>query len=267
MVVRILILWGLIASGVALSVFVRRRTKSDEKVEYQVVLGFIGAAYGLLLGLLVVFAAGHYSDVRREAQREASSLVALWDTVAVYPPETKDAVRHDLICYMRSIVADEWPSMERGSPLEAPRTLAFGSRVRAGVRSLPIDDERQRTAYGRATVLITDAGASRQQLLFFTEPEIPNALWVVIYVGAFVLFFLLPTHYAGRPGGRLGVASVAVLITVVVIVLGMLDRPFEVGARVHPDEMRQAIDLLSVGEAKVGVLRPCPATPNLDPGA
>ena len=42
----------------------------------------------LLLGLLVVFAAGHYSDVRREAQREASSLVALWDTVAVYPNQT-----------------------------------------------------------------------------------------------------------------------------------------------------------------------------------
>jgi hypothetical protein len=79
--------------------------------------------------------------------------------VAVYPPETRDPVRHDLICYMRSIVADEWPSMERGSPLEAPRTLAFGSRVYAGVRRLPLDDERQRTAYGRATVLITDAGA------------------------------------------------------------------------------------------------------------
>jgi hypothetical protein len=55
----------------------------------------------------VVFAVGHFNDVRHESQREASSLVALYDTVGVYPNETSDPVRHDLICYMRSIVDDE----------------------------------------------------------------------------------------------------------------------------------------------------------------
>jgi Protein of unknown function (DUF4239) len=268
-VVRVLILWGVIALALCLSVFVRRWRMDDKPVDYPVVLGFVGASYGVLLGLLVVFAVGHYSDVRRESQRESSSVVALWDTVAVYPPEARNPVRHDLICYMRSIVRDDWPSMERGSRLEAPRTLAFGDRVRADVRGLPLDDDRQRSAYGRAAGLITDAGESRQQLLFFTEAEIPDALWLVIYVGAFVLFFLLASHYIGRQGGRLGAASVAVLLTVVVVVLGMIDQPFGIGARVQPDEMRQAIDLLSVGEKNTGVLRPCPATPRLGttPGA
>jgi hypothetical protein len=184
-IVRVLILWAVIALAVALSVVAHRWRKSDEAHEYQVVLGFVGSAYGLLLGLLVVFAVGHYSDTRREAQKESSSLVALWDTLEVYPRETRDAVRHDLICYMRAIVADDWPSMERGSRLEDPRTLAFGDRVRAEIRGLPLDDERQRTAYGRASTLISDAGASRQQLLFFIEPEVPTVLWVLIYVGAF----------------------------------------------------------------------------------
>lgn len=77
----------------------------------------MAASYGLL-GLLVVFAMGHYSDVQNEAQREASSLVSLYDTTGVYPPSTADPVRQELICYMRSIVTDEWPSMERGSELE-----------------------------------------------------------------------------------------------------------------------------------------------------
>ena len=85
MIIRVLILWGAIALAVALSVVAHRRRKGDDPPNYQVVLGFVGAAYGLLLGLLVVFAVGHYSDTRREAQREASSLVALWDTVDVYP--------------------------------------------------------------------------------------------------------------------------------------------------------------------------------------
>jgi hypothetical protein len=261
-IVRVLILWAVIALAVALSVLAHQRAKSDESHDYQVALGFVGASYGLLLGLLVVFAVGHYSDTRREAQKEASSLVALWDTLDAYPPETRDAVRHDLICYMRAIVADDWPAMERGSRLEEPRTLVFGDRVRAGVRGLPLDDDRQRSAFGCASTLITDAGSSRQQLLFFTEPEIPIVLWVLIYVGAFLLVYLIGTHYADRPRGRFGaLASVVALLTVVVVVLGMLDNPFAVGARVHPNSMNDAIDLVSVDGDSAGVLRPCPQKP------
>ena len=262
MILRVLILWAVIALAIALSVLVHRRRKSDDGPEFQVVLGFVGSAYGLLLGLLVVFAMGHYSDTRREAQKEASSLVALWDTLDAYPPETRDAVHHDLICYMRAIVADDWPAMERGSRLEDPRTLAFGDRVRDGIRELPLDDERQRAAYSRASSLITDAGSSRQQLLFFTEPEVPTVLWVLIYVGAFLLVFLLGTHYADRPRGRFtALGSAATLLTVVVVVLTMLDNPFIAGARVQPHSMRDAIDLVSVGSDRTGVFRPCPENP------
>jgi Protein of unknown function (DUF4239) len=258
-IIHVLILWGVIAVATALGVVVHRRTTRDEAPEYQSSLTFVGAAYGLLLGLLVVFAVGHYTDVRHESQAEASTLVALQDTVRVYPPETSDRVRHDVVCYMRSIVHDEWPSMERGNDTTARRTLRFGDRVRADVRNLPIDDQKEGSAYGRANSLITDASQSRQRLLFFTEPRIPAALWVVIYVGAFLVILLLVGHYATRPVGRVAaLGSVAVLMTVVVSVLATLDQPFGVGARVHPDEMRQAIDLVLTGEKNPAILRPCP---------
>jgi hypothetical protein len=209
----------------------------------------------------VVFAVGHYSDVRHRAEDEATSLVALYDAVAVYPRETRDTVRHDLICYMRSIVADDWPSMERGNTTEAPRTLAFGDRVRSDIRDLPLTNQRESSAYGRAVGFITDASEARQQLLFFTEPEIPAPLWVVIYVGVFLLVFLIALHYTDDPRGRVtALAGLSVLLTVVVAVLAVLDRPFGVGARVQPNEMRHAIELVSV-DTKDSVVAPCPATP------
>jgi amino acid transporter len=260
-IVRVLILWAVIALAVALSVLAHRRRKSDEGHEYQVVLGFVGSAYGLLLGLLVVFAVGHYSDTRREAQKEASSLVGVFDTLNAYPPATRDAVQHDLVCYMRAIVADDWPAMDRGSRFEDPRTLAFGDRVRDEVRGLPLDDERQRAAFGRASTLITDATGSRQQLLFFTEPEVPTVLWVLIYVGAFLLVFLVGTHYAERSRGLFtAIGSITALLTVIVVVLNLLDNPFIAGARVQPNSMRDGIDLVSVGTDRT-VLRPCPQKP------
>jgi hypothetical protein len=257
-IVHVLILWGVISAAAALGVVVHRRRTRDEAPEYQSALTFVGAAYGLLLGLLVAFAVGHYSDVRHESQAEATSLVALHDTVGVYPHETRDPLRHDLICYMRSIVDDEWPSMERGHDTETPRTLRFGDRVRAEVRNLPSDDPKQGSAYGRAGALIADAGESRQRLLLFTEPEIPPALWVVIYVGAFLVFLLVVAHYASRPAGRaVALGSVAVLMTVVVGVLAALDQPFGVGARVHPAQMRQAVDLVLTDEKNPTIIGPC----------
>ena len=129
MIVHVLILGGVIAAAAALGVVAHRRRAPDEAPEYQSSLTFVWAAYGLLLGLLVVFAVGHYTDVRHEAQAEASTLVVVQDAVRVYPPETSDPVRHDVLCYMRSIAHDEWPSMERGKDTPARRTLGLGDRV------------------------------------------------------------------------------------------------------------------------------------------
>jgi len=262
-ILRLLILWGVIASAVALALLVHRTRKTghDEPPDYRVVLSFVSAAYGLLLGLLVVFAVGHYSDSRNKAEDEATSLVALYDALEVYPPETRDTVQRNIVCYMRSIVSDDWPSMEDGNATEAPRTLAFGDRVRGDVRDLPLTTQREGSAYGRAVGFITDASEARQQLLFFTQPKIPTPLWVVIYVGVFLLVFLIALHYTDDPRGRVtALASLTVLLTVVVTVLAVLDRPFGVGARVQPEEMRQALTLLSEG-TKPSTLAPCPAMP------
>jgi hypothetical protein len=257
-IVHVLILWGVFGVAGALALALHRRRTADDPPEYQSALGFVAASYGLLLGLLVVFAMGHYTDVQNESQREASSLVSLYDTTGVYPPQTRDHVRHDLICYMRSVVTDEWPLMERGSQLEAPQTLRFGDQLRAELRNLPDSNPEQGSAYGRAGSLISDASASRQRLLFFTAPRIPLALWVVIYVGAFVVSLLLAGHYATRPAGRISaLATVALLMTVVVAVLAMLDQPFGVGVRVEPNQMNQAINLALVGEKSPVVLQAC----------
>ena len=260
MILRLLILWAVIASAIGLAVLIHRTRKTadgDDPPDYRVVLGFVSSAYGLLLGLLVVFAVGHYSDSRNQAEAESTSLVALYDALGVYPPETRQTVRHNIVCYMRSIVSDDWPSMEDGNSTEDPRALAWGDRVRDDVRNLPLDSSRESSAYGRAVGFITDASKSRQQLLFFTEPRIPTALWVVIYVGVFLLVFLIALHYTDDPRGRvIALMSLTVLLTVVISVLAMLDRPFGVGTLVQPSEMRQAITLLSQG-TNPSTLRPC----------
>ena len=54
-------------------------------------LAFVGGAYGILLGLLLVFAVGHFVDTRQAAREEAISAVALFNSVEPYPPSSATA--------------------------------------------------------------------------------------------------------------------------------------------------------------------------------
>jgi hypothetical protein len=259
---HLLIIWGLVAVALAAAFLIRRRHKKGaEKPEYAVALGFVASSYGVLLGLLVAFGANHYNDVRHQAQAEADSLLALWNPAAAYPAPVRDRMRHELICYMRAIREDDWPSMERGSGRESPRALRFGDRLRATVQQLPSTGTRgQGSAYGRAQGLMGDADKARQDLLFFTGSGIPAVLWVVIYVGASLLYLLVALHYADRPAGRLvSLGSVVTLLTVVVATISILDQPYGAGARVGPTGLTHAIDLLRAGQAETGVFGACQA--------
>lgn len=258
-VVHLLILWGLLVLALSVAFVVdRRRNKDAEKPEYQVALTFVASSYGLLLGLLVSFGVGHYNNVRNQAEAEADSLLALWDTVAVYPPQIRNPTRHVLICYMRAVRDNDWPAMERGSELQSHRALFFGDRLRASIRSLPEGSKAEGSAYGHAAGQLTDADKSRKQLLYFTGSEIPAVLWVLIYVGAFLLFTLIALHYADRPAGRLvSLGSVVTLLTVVVSVLSILDQPYGPGARVQPTGLRHAIELINPEHVTTGVFAPC----------
>ena len=153
--------------------------------------------------------------------------------------------------------------MERGRQLESPRVVFFGDRLRMTIQTLPQGSKAEGSAYGRAAGIITDADKSRQQLLFATQSTVPTVLWVIIYVGAFLLFLLISMHYAGRTAGRaVSLGGVVTLLTVVVSVLSILDQPYGVGARVQPDGLRHAIELIKAPSAAVphsttGVFAPC----------
>jgi hypothetical protein len=258
-IAHVLILWAVLGTSGLLAMLAHKRRAEDAvPPEHGLVLGFVSAAYGVLLGFLVVTAVGHFNDVRTEAQKEASSLISLYDTLNVYALKTREPAQHGVVCYMRSIIHDEWPSMADGHDLEASRTLRLGDDLRAQLRALPTDGSAQASAYGRSGAFVTDAGQSRQRLLFLTAPEIPTVLWVMIYVGAFLVFFLLAFHYGERPGGLLVVlGSVVVLMTVVIAVLSMLDQPFTFGVGIQPSQMRQALQLLARGDTSRGTLAPC----------
>jgi hypothetical protein len=244
-----LILWGVFVLGSLAAWGLGRRHGEVKSGEFVVAVSFTGIAFAFLLSLLQVFVVDHYSNARDEAQSEATEVVAMYDDLGAFPPQVAIPAQHDVVCYMRSVVARDWKAQDRGDINEAPDTVVRGDRVRSLRTTLQPPTPAAQAAYQRFSVNVADAGTARQKLLFLAQPELPTILWVLVFVSAGVLMYLIVSEFQTRPRIiRVSVlAPVILLMTVGIGSLAALDHPFSAPARVEPAAMTQALALLEAG--------------------
>lgn len=261
-----LILWGVLALGSLFAWTLGRKHGEVKSGEFVVAVTFTGIAFAFLLSLLQVFVTDHYSNVRDEAQSEATEVVAMYDDLGTFSPQVATPAQHQVVCYMRSVVGRDWKAQERGDTGEASDTVVWGDRVRSLRNTLQPSSPATQAAYQRFSQNVADAGTARQKLLYLAQPEIPTILWVLVFVSAGVLMYLIISEFQTRPR----IVRFAVLVPVILLMtvgigsLAALDRPFSPIARVDPTAMTQALVLLEAGrqgEPQFGDCGP-PATLN-----
>ena len=225
-------------------------------------LAIVGGAFGIIIGLQLVFAAQHFVDAKDNARDEAATSVALFQAVGPLATEHRDAVRRDLVCYMRSVAGDDWSAVSAGYLTGAPSTVAW---------SMALHDEFQAadTATGGSLALMYSAAdqissldQERQQRLLYGIPEIPLAIWVVVYVGTTVTIALMVLRLQRhRRAAVINVVATTILLGAVVGSLSVLDVPYAgLGATLKPVAMNTA--LLQLETAAPGPLwDPCPQLP------
>jgi hypothetical protein len=223
-----------------------KRRKDPQKGDFSEAVMFVGFSFGILLALLQVFATQHYSDARSQAQSEATTLVAMYDDMTVFPAQVRNSARHDLVCYMRSVINQDWRAQDRDSPNQAADTVVRGDRLLSLRNTLPTTTQREQVAYGRVAQQIGDAGAARQQLLFLATPQVPTVLWVLVFVTAAALIFLVVSEFRSRSRliQRAVLVAVILVLTFEVGSMTVLDHPFDPVARIQPTALKRGLALL-----------------------
>lgn len=209
-------------------------------------LAFVGGAYGILLGLLLVFAVGHYVDTRQAAREEAISAVALFNAVEPYPAEPRDRVRHDLVCLMRSTAADDWAASTSADFTGSENTNAYAVAVQRQLEALPQESPVEVSNHYFVTDSNLALAKARQLRLLYAAPEIPPAVWVVIYVSAFVFIGLMAFHLGDRKRlARVALPATGLVLVAIVGSLAVLDTPFSgAGVALRPIAMEAALTRL-----------------------
>jgi hypothetical protein len=240
---HLLILWGVI--GVVLGgVFLAKRLGVKfEGLKYAGIFGFVGAAFGVVIGMTTFFASEHYGTFRDTAQKEATALGDMAVMTGPFPVREGQLIREQIYCYATDVIEKEWT-----------RTDGTGSQViegREGVvyrllLAVGQSNPEPENWYSQAVRSSLDVGEARQDRLLLSQPRIPVMLWGLLYLGAslIVLFaFFFHLENSRQLVGML--AAVIVMLSAVTAVLAGLDSPTESPFGLKPHAMRAERALLA----------------------
>jgi hypothetical protein len=238
---HILILWAVLGVTLAATMTLHRRG-SLGRLPYAGVFGFVGAAFGVVIGMTTFFASQHYADVRAAAEREATALGDVAALTGSFKPAEGLLIRDQLYCYATDVIDIEWgTSSDVGSPVVQGRQRAlYVLLLRVGHQNPKPD-----SWYSRALNSAFDAGDQRQSRLLLSSAQIPVPLWILIYLGAaIILTFTFFFHLDGRRQ-LIGMhVAVILMLTAVVGVLAGLDSPTEGPFGLKPHAMTTVQELL-----------------------
>ena len=223
-----------------------RKGREVTGLRYAGIFGFVGAAFGVIIGMTTFFASQHFSNVSQSAEREANAVGVVAAMSGAFPPSQGRPIRAQLFCYATDVIEDEWQrSNDKGSPAVAGRERALYVLLLEVGRGNP----RPYNWYSTALSSSLTVGQERQDRLLQSSPQIPVPLWILLYAGAaLIVVFAFFFHLESR-GQLIGMnVAVFLMLTAVVAVLAGLDAPTKGPFGQEPDAMKSvqaglAVDL------------------------
>jgi hypothetical protein len=250
LLLHVLILWAIVAL-VLVSVFIAKQAGVQfEGLKYAGIFGFVGAAFGVVIGMTTFFASEHYASMRDTAQKEASAIGAVDVMTGAFPPREGRLIRIQLYCYATGVVDREWTVTDGKGAEDLDARQGYTYRLLLAVGQDPPKPENW---YSQATSSGIEAGTARQDRLLLAEPSIPGMLWGLLYVGAaLIVLFAFFFHLTSRAQLVGMLTAVIIMLTAVTAVLAKLDTPTEPPFRLQPNAMRREQVLIAPDVGAVG---------------
>ncbi|HET6654559.1 MAG TPA: hypothetical protein VFH10_18115 [Nocardioides sp.] len=217
------------------------------------VFGVLATGFSVLLGFLIFLSFESYDDSRTGAEEEATVLVQQVETAQFMPAAVSERLTGELVCYGRSVVNAEWRAMETGTLGDTVNPWGV-----AMFRTLETVDPRtatEQSAYDRWMDQTLAREQARITRIHGAEGIIPIPLWVIMFViGGMLFVYMLFFADSGERAVTQAVlmASVAVVVSFLLLILIFLDRPYGEGpGKLQPLAMERTLRLMDAVQEAV----------------
>ena len=255
------------AAAVAAMLIVRRRAPEGSRFRdgdrASGVFGVIATGFSVLLGFVVFLTFESYDNARSGGETEALMVAQQVETAQLLPPRVRAKLTGQLVCYGRSVIADEWPQMRDGTL--GNKLNPWGVAIFRTLQTVDPKTASEQSAFDQWLGQTSQREEARVQRIHPAEGVIPTALWLVLFlIGGVIFVYMLFFADSGEGAVTQGVlmGSVAAVITMLFLLLGALDRPFHEGVGgLKPTAMERSLTIVdqALAATDARITAPCDA--------
>jgi hypothetical protein len=203
---------------------VAKRYTTSDQIGWQ--LNVLGTTYAVILGFMLFTEWTAFTDATANADLEAGALRNVYRLAEGLPSEQRTALERLARDYADAVVDKDWPAMIRGEVPEQSNLI--NEQMWKTVMSMKASSMSEATAENRALSELATLSQHRAIRLVQSEAHLPTIFWAVLLVGGVLTIISVSTF--GSVNLRLHaiqVSSLTLLITLVMLAIADVNRPFQ----------------------------------------
>jgi hypothetical protein len=204
-------------------------------------VGVIGTMYAVLIAFMLSGVWGNFQSAQVNAEQESNCLVDLFRFADNFKPAERDEVQGLARKYATIMIDKEWPLMQSDRVDDVGRNVTYElwtavSRIEPHTSSESLNLDH---ALGELNTLTEH----RRIRLLQSRTQLPPILWSVLIVGGIVT--VASTCLFGADSLRahmVQVFAITFLVSLTLVAIAEVDRPYQGDVRVGPEGFRFALD-------------------------
>lgn len=218
----------------------RRRVHNDV-IGWQI--SILGTLYAVMVGFMLYAVWSNFQTAETNANNEANAAVNLYRTADGLPPAPRAAIEAAASNYVQTVYNTEWPTMNRAQVPHAAQVYImqlWSLMTRTSAQTFTEQSCLQQAMHELSTLT-----EHRRVRVLESETEMPTILWTVLVVGGMIT--IASCCMIGTENRLLHYAlifALSLLISLSLVAIGDIDRPFQGSVHVSPRAFLRAHDTM-----------------------
>jgi hypothetical protein len=219
---------------------VARRYAESDQVGWQ--LNVLGTTYAVTLGFMLYTGWGDFRAAELNVELEANALRNIY-RLAQGLPHDRAEIERLTVDYATEVVEKDWPEMARGGMPDESHQV--NERLWKVLLSAVVEKPMELAAHDHALSELSILTQHRRTRLLNSRYELPGIFWCVLFVGGVLTTLSVAIFGARQPRiHMLQVISLTLLLTLLMLAIADIDKPFRGWVHVEDYAFRRALETM-----------------------
>lgn len=203
---------------------VEKRHTQNDLIGWQ--LSVLGTTYAVILGFMLYTSWTNFGAAELNADLEANALRNIFRLAEGLPSQQRAQIEMQARSYADTVIDQDWPTMARGQLPEESHEI--NEQMWRTLMSVKAASTSEITAEDHALSELSALTTHRRTRLLQSASQLPTIFWAVLSIGG--ILTLVSVSMFGSSNRRLHILqvfSITLLITLVMLAIADVNRPFQ----------------------------------------